>query len=169
MREDFGAASREFAGRFSVHAPVETVFELFSPLGERGWVPDWDPELIHPPGVSWDEGQIFRTREKHGEAIWIVTRLRREAHQVEYCRVEPDRYIARVSVTCTPSGGEDTEAVTRYAYVGLSREGNEEIAKMTDEAYSEKMARWKQWISEYLARRVGGTRTAWGGIRENPP
>jgi hypothetical protein len=157
VRQAFIAASREFEGRFPVHAPVETAFELFSPLGERLWVPGWDPELLHPPGVSWEQGQIFRTREETGDAIWIVTRLRRDAHQVEYHRVEPDRYIARVSVACTPSGNGDTEALTRYAYVGLSREGNQEIAKMTSDEYAKKMTRWKQWISEYLARKVRGT------------
>jgi hypothetical protein len=157
MSEEFIAASCEFAGRFSVHAPIETVFELFSPLGERMWVPEWDPELLHPPGVSWVQGQIFRTREEQGDAIWIVTGLSREAYQVEYHRVEPHRYIARVCVTCTPAGNGHTEVATLYAYVGLSREGNDEIARMTSDTYSEKMARWKHWIGECLARGVRGT------------
>jgi hypothetical protein len=47
------AGSIELEGGFSVAGPVDSVFELFSPLGEKAWVPGWDPELIHPPGVSW--------------------------------------------------------------------------------------------------------------------
>ena len=74
--EDVVAGSREFTGNLSIRAPIQTVFELFSPLGERAWVPGWNPELLHPSNVSWGQGQIFRTREETGEAIWIVTRPR---------------------------------------------------------------------------------------------
>ena len=149
--ERFIAGSRKFAGHFSVHALIETVFELFSPLGERLWVPGWHPELLDPPDVDWEQGQIFRTQEEKGEAIWIVTELNREAHRVEYHRVEPHRYVARVRVKCTAAGNGSTEVVTEYAFVGLSREGNDEISAMTVEAYAEKMRRWEQWISHYVA------------------
>jgi hypothetical protein len=38
---DFNARSVEFKGSLVVLGPIETVFDLFSPLGERPWVPDW--------------------------------------------------------------------------------------------------------------------------------
>ena len=151
---DFIACSAEFSGRFTVHGPIETVFDLFSPLGERAWVPDWNPELLHPSDVSWARGQIFRTQEETGEAVWIVTELSREAHQVEYHRVEPHRYVAVIRVKCIAPVDGSTEVFTAYAFIGLSSEGNDEIGAMTDGAYAEKMKRWKQWISEYLSRRV---------------
>ncbi len=146
----FIAGWNEFTGHFSVDAPIQTVFELFSPLGERLWVPGWNPELLHPPDVRWGQGQIFRTQEEAGEAIWIVTGLSREAHQVEYHRVEPRRYVARIRVKCTALRDRNTEVATTYAFVGLSRKGNDEIRAMTVEAYSEKMKRWKQWIGDYV-------------------
>ena len=149
---DFIAGATEFTGRFSIDAPIQTVFELFSPLGERQWVPGWDPELLHPPGAHWAAGQIFRTQEDRGEAIWIVTDLNRDAHHVEYHRVEPRRYVARVRVQCAASGETNTDVTTSYAFVGLSLGGNDEIRAMTAGAYSEKMARWKQWIGDYLGR-----------------
>jgi len=148
---EFMAGWREFTGHFSVHAPIKTVFELFSPLGERIWVAGWYPELLYPPDVSWGQGQIFRTQEEKGEAIWIVTELNREAHEVDYHRVEPHRYVARVRVKCTSAGDASTEVATAYTFVGLSREGNDEIVAMTVEAYAEKMNRWKQWIGQYVA------------------
>jgi hypothetical protein len=147
---EFIAGSNEFTAHFSVDAPIQTVFELFSPIGEQLWVPGWNPELLHPPDVRWGQGQIFRTQEEPGEAIWIVTGLNREAHQVEYHRVEPHRHVARIRVKCTALGDRNTEVATAYAFVGLSREGNDKIRAMTVEAYSEKMKRWKQWISEYV-------------------
>ena len=151
---DFIARSVEFNGRFAVAGPIETVFDLFSPLGERLWVPDWNPELLHPSGVSWVCGQIFRTQEETGEAVWVVTTLARGAHEVEYHRVEPHRYVARVRVKCTAPAPPVTEVSTSYCFIGLTAEGNDAIGAMTDASYAEKMKRWERWISQYLARQV---------------
>ena len=128
------------------------MFELFSPLGEKLWVPGWNPELLHPPGVSWARGLIFRTQEERGEAVWVVTTLEREAHQVEYHRVESGRYVARVRVACIAGANGETQVATTYFFVGLSPAGNADIALMTKELYVEKMRRWERWISKSRAR-----------------
>ena len=151
---DFIARSVEFTGNFVVPGPIETVFDLFSPLGERLWVPGWNPELLHPSGISWVCGQIFRTQEEAGEAVWIVTTLTREAHEVEYHRVESHRYVARVRVKCAATADQATEVSTSYGFIGLTPEGNDAIMAMTDASYSVKMKRWERWISQYLARRI---------------
>jgi hypothetical protein len=148
----FQAQAVEFSGVFTVAGDAGQVFELFSPLGERAWVPGWDPELLHPPGVEWAAGQVFRTREEKGPAIWIVTALDRPARRVEYHRVEPGRYVVRVSVTCVPAQGGATTVSTTYGFVGLSDDGNREIAAMTREAYAEKMQRWERWIEAHVSR-----------------
>jgi len=131
----FSPKSIHLYGAISLSGSVEEVFPLFSPQGERLWVPGWDPELLHPPGTDWAEGMIFRTVEEMGEAIWLVTRLEREAHKVEYVRVEPGRYVARVAVSCSAVGDRLTEAATSYEFIGLSEVGNAEIAGMTQESY----------------------------------
>lgn len=141
-------AWRTFSGTISVRGAVDAVFELFSPLGERAWVPGWDPALLHPPGVDWAEGQIFRTKGEKGDAIWIVTRLDRAGHFVEYHRVEPDRYVARVRVTCAAAHDAPTSVSVSYSFLGLSREGSDEILAMTDAEYEEKMRRWQRWIGD---------------------
>ena len=151
----FTAFSADLNGGFVITAPVDVVFELFSPLGERLWVPSWDPELLHPPGVQWERGLIFRTREERGEAVWMVTGLDRDRHEVEYHRVEAARYVARVRVRCRPNARQ-TEVEVTYTFVGLSDAGNEEIASMSHSAYEEKMKRWQAWISDHLARAAEG-------------
>jgi hypothetical protein len=127
------------------------VFELFSPLGEKLWVPDWDPELLHPPGGVWERGLVFRTQEELGEAVWVVTVLDRERHEVEYLRVEPCRYVGRVRVQCQSRALQQTEVAVTYSFVGLSDAGNREIAGMSEAAYEQKMRRWQAWIASYLA------------------
>lgn len=140
-------------GRVLVAAEVADVFPLFSPEGEKLWVPGWDPEFLDPPEPGWERGQIFRTREETGEAVWIVTRLDRAEHRAEYHRVEPGRYVARVTVDCRPLPDRRTEASIGYSYVGLSESGNREIAAMTEHAYDAKLSRWTDWIARHLAAR----------------
>jgi hypothetical protein len=137
-------------GRVNVSASVERAFRIFSPLGEKLWVPGWDPELLFPPSVVWEEGLIFRTSEETGEAVWIVTRLDVSAHRVVYHRVEPGRYVARVEVCCNALADDLSEATTTYSFVGLSDSGNDEIATMTQDSYDAKMVRWTNWINHYL-------------------
>ena len=148
----FAPASVEVSGGFTVAAPVEEAFELFSPEGEKLWVPGWAPELLHPPRREWQAGLIFRTQEELGEAIWVVTTLDRARHEVEYYRVEAGRYVARVRVRCQVRGPEQTEATVTYTFVGLSEAGNRDIAVMSEAAYERKMKRWQGWISTYLSR-----------------
>jgi hypothetical protein len=154
MNASFVSGFAEFTGRLSVPAPIERVFSLFSPLGERNWVPEWEPELLHPPGVSWAVGQIFRTGEEKGEAVWIVTALDPKTHRVEYHRVEPGRYVARIRVACSASGEGPTAVTTAYAFVGLSDDGNADIRAMTEAAYREKMERWERWIAAHIGGRT---------------
>jgi hypothetical protein len=143
----------ELRGGFVVEGRVEVVFEMFSPLGEKAWVPGWDPELIYPPGASWERGLVFRTREERGEAIWIVTALDRRRREVEYHRVEPGRYVARVNVACSARSATETDVRVTYGFVGLSPTGNEDIARTSAEEYEEKMRRWQTWIAAHLAGR----------------
>lgn len=149
--KDFQPRSVELQGGFTLDRPVAEAFDLFSPLGEKLWVPGWSPELLHPPGASWERGLLFRTRDERGEVVWIVTELDRAAHRVEYHRLEPDRYIARVAVRCEPIGDDKTKVHTSYTYVGLSETGNAELAGMTPGSYGQKMQQWKRWIEEYFA------------------
>jgi len=151
----FCARTVTLVGEFVVPASVEDVFPLFSPEGERSWVPGWDPEVLHPPRGEWREGQVFRTREETGEAVWVITRLDRARSAVEYHRVEPGRYVAHVAVRCREAPDRQAHVTVAYSFVGLSESGNREIASMTQEAYDAKMSRWSEWIRRYLD---GGSR-----------
>ena len=131
-----------FSGTLEVPAPIEQAFPLFSPPGERDWVPGWDPEYVHPPGSAWEEGQVFRTREERGEAVWVVARLDHEGHAAEYYRVEPGRYVAHITVRCREKAAGLTEVATTYAFTGLSDIGDGDIAAMTQADYDAKMTRW---------------------------
>ena len=146
----FEPSSIKLTGRLKARGRCDDVFPLFSPLGEKKWVPGWDPVLLHPRGEDWARGLIFTTQEELGEAVWVVAQLDRESCYVEYYRVEPGRYVARVRVQCGDDGVE-TDVSVEYEFVGLSARGNADIAAMRPEDYQDKMRRWESWINSHLA------------------
>jgi hypothetical protein len=140
-----------FSGSIRLGAPVECAFLLFSPAGEKKWVPGWDPEFLHPPGEEWKEGMIFRTEEASGTAVWVVGVLNTVGHRVRYHRVEPGHLIAQIEVSCDPVPGGGSEVSVVYSYTGLSDKGNDAISAMTAGEYEAKMARWTLWLEKCLA------------------
>lgn len=148
---EFKARTLTLTGGFNVKARVDDAFPLFSPQGERRWVPGWNPEVLDPPADVWQEGQVFRTRDDKGTAVWVVARLDRERHLAVYHRVDPTRYVARVAVRCRSLDDGKTAVVVEYSYVGLSEEGNLEIAAMTQAEYDAKLTRWSEWIERMSA------------------
>lgn len=142
----FRARVAAFRGEFQLDGEASAVFPRFSPAGEEAWVPGWSWEPLHPPGRAWQRGQVFRTWEECGEAIWVVTQLDRDAHAVEYHRVEPGRYVARVAVRCEALRAGRVRVRTEYDFTGLSDEGNADIEAMSEADYVAKMERWRAWI-----------------------
>ena len=103
-----------------------------------------------PPNIDWAEGQLFRTREELGSAIWVVCELDLKASRVVYHRVEADRYVAQIEVRCYQLSADVTEVKIVYCFVGLSERGNQEINAMSQRTFEEKMARWTVWLNEHL-------------------
>ena len=148
---DFIPATITLSGKLPVAAAIGDAFPLFSPAGEKLWIASWDPEYLYPPGAEWEQGQIFRTQEESGEAVWLVNHLDRAAHSAEYHRVEPGRYVARVTVGCEAVGRDRTEVSIAYTFIGLSEQGNRDITAMSQQDYDAKLVKWTEWIVNYLA------------------
>jgi hypothetical protein len=146
----FVPRTQTLASTIALAAPIDRVFPLFSPLGERAWVEGWDPEILFPRGVEWAQGMIFRTVSDGREDIWVVVELDQPAHRVVYYRTEPGRLVARVEVRCRAVDPGRTEATVQYSYVGLSDAGSAHIAEWTEAAYRSKMERWQRTINAIL-------------------
>ena len=146
----FTAESADLEGSFVVALAVDPAFELFSPLGERFWAPDWHPELLFPRDAAWTPGQVFRTCSGANEVVWLVAALDLEAHEVEYHRVETGRHVARVHVRCLARADGGTDVTVRYRFVGLSEPGNHEIAQMNPQTHAARMLSWQSSIERHL-------------------
>ena len=152
----FNSRTETFSGHLRVKAPVERVFPLFSPMGEKNWVRGWDPEILHPTDRDWEEGMIFRSSEESGTAVWVLSRLDLSMHQVQYVRIEPDYYVARIEVICKETSADCTDVFTKYSFIGLASAGNEAIGRMTAKEYDSKMTKWAAWLESFLSSNMAG-------------
>lgn len=149
----FRPAEVTVRGVLVVDASPDDTFPLFSPEGERLWVPGWDPEWLVPPDGGWVQGQVFRTRDDAGESVWVVARLDRESREVTYHRVTAGRSLAIIEVACRPDERRRTLVEVRYRWVGLSEAGNREIVEVDERSFATRMERWAGWIRD--RRRTG--------------
>jgi hypothetical protein len=141
---------------FEIDQPVQAVFPLFSPEGERLWAPGWDYENFMGTN-QLQEDDIFLTRAHDhaaNEAIWIVKRYEPEAHRVQYYKIEPGEKVGIIEVTCVRSGPRSSKVRVTYRYTGLSESGNRFVARFTKKDYQAFIEDWKRLIEAYFAKRA---------------
>jgi hypothetical protein len=123
----------------TLHVPLapDEAIELFTPEGERSWVPGWDP--------GYASESVFTTEHGGAHTIWVVTdatdRLRR------YARVTPGVRAGTVEVRCEPDG-DHTRAHVTYDLAPLGPEaGLDEFAAH----YPAMLAEWERLIADACA------------------
>ena len=142
---------------FAINQPAETLFPLFSPEGERLWVPGWEYEnLMGTTRLHAD--YVFRTKSHDhaaDEAVWIVKNYEPDAYRVQYYKIEPGEKVGVISVHCHPTDHRSTRVEVTYTYIGLSDSGNHFIQRFTRPAYEEFIAEWKTLLVVYFEKKTG--------------
>lgn len=137
---------------FEICYPIGKLFSLFSPEGEKSWVPGWD--YINLTGdAELSEDDIFLTRSHdHGQsdAIWIVKRYLPDSHVVEYYKIEPENKVGIVKIQCSEVDEEITRTQVTYRYVALSRTGEMFISQFTEADYEKFIHGWEKLLQNYL-------------------
>ena len=148
---DFQPLHVHRSARIRLDASPERVFPLFSPLGERAWVPGWAPFFLHPADGEAREGAAFLTRAAdEPETIWLIVHHDPD-RRVVYSRVTPGVRAGRVEVQCEPAKGGATTAEVTYTFTALGPRGNELLAALTEDAYRDWIATWETSINHFLA------------------
>ena len=117
-----------------VPLPLADALHLFTPVGERGWAPGWEP--VFPAGEQGDgaaPGTVFLT----GASAWVV--VDRGAARVRYARVLPGMRAGTIEVRLRPDG-DDTLADVTYVTTALN-----------DEPFDPELAHWEHAIRAALA------------------
>lgn len=137
-----------------VPLPPAEALALFTPEGEREWVPGWDPEAIHAPGGSLSrQGAVFRTRHGGEETVWLVQRVAPRIGAADYVRVTPGNRLGTVHVRCRDDGSGGSAVEVTYRLTALSAEGVEVLEAVTEEAFAADVGEWEKAIDGLLGRR----------------
>jgi len=137
---------------FEIAQPVAKLFPLFSPEGEKYWVPGWDYDNVMGT-TELCEDYVFLTKtHDHGttDAIWLVKKYDRQAWLVEFYKIEPGDKAGVVTVQCTELGAARTNVEVTYKYTALSATGERFVEGFTEAAYAEFIAEWQTLLADYF-------------------
>jgi hypothetical protein len=137
---------------FEIGYPIAELFPLFSPEGEKYWVPGWDYENVMGT-TELSEDYVFLTKtHDHGttDAIWVVKKYDPKSHFVQFYKIEPKDKIGVVSVKCTDLGAEITKVQVTYKYIALSEAGERFVSEFSENVYEEFIGEWQMLILNYF-------------------
>lgn len=125
---------------------LSDTFPLFTPEGERAWVPGWEPEYLYPLQPSDMVGTVFRTQHHGEETLWLVLQYDPGAGLASYGRFTPGSRIGTVDVRCEAMGPSHTRVTVTYALTAVSAHGTGILAALTAESYAAMLAEWRESI-----------------------
>jgi hypothetical protein len=157
----------------SLHLPIApaAALPLFTPEGERDWVPGWDPVAIHAPGGSLSTaGAVFTTAADGEPTLWLVLGVdagavgppplgvvrggAAGAGVAEYVRITPGNRLGTVRVRCTADGA-GTRVEVDYRLTAISEAGAAKLAAVTPEAFAATIDGWRERLERLLAESGG--------------
>src|SRR5579859_416385 len=146
--QNFKAEQYVQSASITLNGNIDQVFSLFCPLGEKNWAEDWNPNLILPSSGDPQEGQILQTPDHvHGAPplTWVVSRYNVTSHQIQYIITSAIR-VAIISISCTATGKNSTNAEVTYKLTGLSTEGNELSHHLIGKIFETNLKDWETAI-----------------------
>ena len=137
---------------FKMNVPIADIFPLFSPEGEKHWVPGWDYENVMGTTELSDDYVFLTKTHDHGttDAIWIVKKYDPNSHFVQFYKIEPEDKIGVVTVKCTKLETERTKVQVTYKYIALSATGELFVSEFSESAYEEFIGEWQTLLSNYF-------------------
>jgi len=132
--------------------PIE-VMPFLTATGERAWAKGWNPTVLFPESGPEGEGAVFTTPG----TWWVCTEFSAPGGgrpaRITYAHFTPDRDITTIHITLSPEGQDGTLARVRYAWTGLSTEGNAFVEGHTSTDFEQDMREWEAELNEALRRR----------------
>jgi hypothetical protein len=137
---------------FTLDFPISKLFPLFSPEGEKLWVPGWDYYNVMGK-TDLCEDYIFLTKthdHSSSDAIWIVKAYNPESYLVKFYKIEPAYKIGVITVQCAELSSTRTNVQVTYKYQALSTLGEDFIAGFDERVYKEFIGEWQRLLTNYI-------------------
>jgi hypothetical protein len=133
-------------GRFPVALPPDAAFRLFTPLGERDWVPGWNPRFPVPTADDSAPGTVFETPG----TTWVVVD-RTPGRRVRYARIARGATAGTVTVDLADAGGHSDVTVT-YEITALTDAAAPDLDGFAA-GYPEMLRAWEDAIAASIGSR----------------
>jgi hypothetical protein len=154
MNEPAKAQQISRSAEFNLACSAEEAFPMFSPEGERTWVPGWNPQPIFPDAIEFSRDTVFRQGNGGEEAIWTIVDVDLESHCAEYVKVAPASHAAHIVVKVQPINSQNCRVSVTYAVTAFGIEGTSLLEAFSESSYAEKMRNWKRQITACLEKQV---------------
>ena len=138
-------------GILRVAATPDSALSLFTPEGEKLWVPDWHPTYVHPTNGELIEGLVWTTEHEDELTLWTVVRVNDRERSFEYVRATPGSRMGTVKVRFAGFEDDVTRIEIRYRMTGLSPEGNALLEEF-DIDFDGMLEEWEDLLTEHLGR-----------------
>lgn len=142
------------SGVVAVDLPFDETLELFTPEGERRWVPGWRPEYLFRAGGGDEIDTVFRTDHDGEETLWIVLDHDREDGTVSYSRLTTGSRLGTVAISVEPIDERSCWVEVCYELTGLSEAGNAALAALSARAFKAMLEEWETRIAARTATSV---------------
>jgi hypothetical protein len=131
------------SGTVDVPLPPSGALALFTPAGEREWVPGWDPTF--PAAEATSPGTVFLT---HEHTVWVIVDATPDS--MRYARITPGLHAGTVEVRCEPNGST-TRAHVTYDLTAL---GDDDTLDRFAAGFPAMLAEWERLIAAALEARA---------------
>lgn len=149
-RQQFAPLHVSHCGTLTVMAPAATTLELFTPEGERRWVPHWSPDYLFRAGGGDEIDTVFRTEHDGEETFWIVLEHDLEDHDAAYARITPGSRLGTVTVDVEPIDETSCWVEVCYELTALTAAGNEVLRRFDAAAFQAMLDEWERRIASVV-------------------
>ena len=145
-------ATARFSFKIRIAASPTDAILPFSPEGERGWSPDWDPiyaNALAPRDVG--AGTVFTTNDHALTRVWIVDEYNRKSGRIRYTVFAPGKSVTRIAIAAraVTNGSEVTVSYDRTALTAAQDADVKAFAGHAERMREE----WQNAITAALQRR----------------
>ena len=137
-------------GSFDLPCDADTAFPLFSPEGERNWVPGWNPVPVFPETIAFRPNTVFRLGQGSDESVWTILEADWQTHRAEYVRTAHASHTARIGVKIEPVAPNRSRVTVSYAVTAFGEHASAVMEPFSESAYAQRMRDWQQQISTCL-------------------
>ena len=137
----------QWSGRLALSVPPEQAFIAFTPRGERGWTPGWEPIFYGPAEDDSAAGTLFEVMHGHSGSVWQVVD-REDSTYLRYARTTPGVGAGTVTVELRPEGCGSRVDVT-YKMTALSTDGEAQLTAQAADPH-QSPSTWQEHIEGFL-------------------